>query len=1071
MAGVTVFQDHHVIERQAADKSALLQNLAKQRLFNLDDPANRLNLPADPDMAAKIGIYPHSGGPLAEYSRGLGRHLLDLENSLDGQLALQGDKAAAVRIAEQVNTLRNTMRAGLVNDDLLTNKPIDMTVVEARAKINSFFRDLESYTKNHAAQIDRFARGQVNVWEAVTVSETKVQSALDAIELSGKKAAKGPAEAAKFGLGLAVAEARQTGRLVVSPAFAQKLDTIWDTKLLDDILNGKTVVSSTNMATLFKGLKVVGVAGLIYDIGTSTAEAANASNKGDRAGAANIMARLAGRLYLGMEGAALGAAIGGAVGAPGGPVALASSVVGALVGGIGGAFIGDAAVEALWKAADDVISLLQAGTPEAGVDTPLLQPSGKYYRGLIASGMTKEVADKLVRQMNAEYKERRLQQPNASVESLIESVIKDVRANQAIEPEDEAGANVTVIRGAEYFTTIINSDSGKIETINDIKSGKLVSSKLFDSQGRKAGDIWFNSDGSSLENSYDPLTGRVATATKLNVDNSRSKQIFNSRGDVAREQRFGPSGNLTFDTEIETQKQVALSQETTRRNAADAKPNISPVANVTSQIDAHRKIIAEAEVRANTIIDQQRQADASKTIANMQADFKAAAKAIATAQINFDATAKLIAEAEARRKDVFEAIAKGEAQRRASAKAAAERQAAAKAEAERQAAARAEAERQAAAKAEAERQAAARAEAERQAAAKAEAERQAAARAEAERQAAAEKAERDRIASEEARKAQELQLQRYNERLKQEEQSRRERDERQRQWELQQQREADQRRQQAADQARRDAERERLRLESENAAFENMRRQNTFSNLPPSSTIFKQPVNLIYVTIGGKGYQSGRRIWPVALDLNGDVELDIRPLSMTKSELPKVDNIDELPHFDANGDGIRDQVAWIGPNDGMLVIDLGSNEATGPDGQIKQPGEVAFSLWKPEEQRVAELKEKGIDDTGRPVTDLEGLRFAFDTNQDNILDNRDARWSEFRIWQDFNQNGATDDGELSRLEAEGITFIDLLPLEQGVKSFPDGSMITGTSSAKRIDGTSILVGDVALAYRPSQAGL
>ncbi|KGE79638.1 hypothetical protein LW14_28130, partial [Rhizobium sp. H41] len=119
MAGVTVFQDHHVIERQAVDKSALLQNLVKQRLFNVDDPANRLNLPADPDVAAKIGIYPHSGGPLAEYSRGLGRHLLDLENSLDGQLALQGDKAAAVRIAEQVNTLRNTMRAGLVNDDLL----------------------------------------------------------------------------------------------------------------------------------------------------------------------------------------------------------------------------------------------------------------------------------------------------------------------------------------------------------------------------------------------------------------------------------------------------------------------------------------------------------------------------------------------------------------------------------------------------------------------------------------------------------------------------------------------------------------------------------------------------------------------------------------------------------------------------------------------------------------------------------------------------------------------------------------------------------------------------------------
>ncbi|WP_323690379.1 hypothetical protein [Rhizobium sp. AN95] len=174
------------------------------------------------------------------------------------------------------------------------------------------------------------------------------------------------------------------------------------------------------------------------------------------------------------------------------------------------------------------------------------------------------------------------------------------------------------------------------------------------------------------------------------------------------------------------------------------------------------------------------------------------------------------------------------------------------------------------------------------------------------------------------------------------------------------------------------------------------------------------------------------------------------------------------PAFDWNGDGKRDATAWVGPSDGLLIIDLDIDTGgPGPDGQINRPEEVAFSLWKSEEERVAELKAQGIDDTGRPVTDLEGLRFAFDTNQDNILDNRDARWSEFRVWQDFNQNGVSDEGELSTLEAEGIAYIDLLPSEQGAKAFPDGSMITGTSSAKRIDGTSILVGDVALAYRPS----
>ncbi|KGE79643.1 hypothetical protein LW14_28105, partial [Rhizobium sp. H41] len=479
-----------------------------------------------------------------------------------------------------------------------------MTKAEARTKINSFFRDLESYTENHAAQIDRFARGHVNVWEAVTVSETKIQSALDAIELSGKKAAKGPAESAKFGLGLAVAEARQTGRLVVSPAFAQKLDTIWDTNLLDDVLNGKAVVSSANMATLFKGLKVVGVAGLIYDIGTSTAEAANATSRGDGDGAANIMARLAGRIYLGIEGAALGAAIGGAVGAPGGPVALASSVVGALVGGIGGAFIGDAAIEALWKAADDVILLLQTGTPEAGVATPLLQPSGKYYRELIASGMPKEVADKLVRQLNAEYKERRLKQPNASVELLIESVIQDVQANQAIESEDEA--YVIVIRDDKYATTTVYSDRGKVETINFVETGKPVSSKLHNLLGRLIGNVQFDPDGSSVEDSFDPDTGRIMTSITISADYSSSKDIYDLRGRPTREQRYDPFGDLTSDIGPEgliNVTEVSSEYESIRRaiesqSAVEAEGQKKASAKAEAERQATEKAEAERQAAA-----------------------------------------------------------------------------------------------------------------------------------------------------------------------------------------------------------------------------------------------------------------------------------------------------------------------------------------------------------------------------------------------------------------------------------------------------------------------------------------
>ncbi|MCZ7854042.1 AHH domain-containing protein [Agrobacterium salinitolerans] len=1315
MVDIPAFQSHHIIEQQAVGKSALLEALIELGLFKVGDQANLINLPRERTVAIKMGVSPHLGGPIKEYSNGLAFQLAELEKSPDGQLAMKGDKSAALRVAGEVSSLRNTMRSAIINGDLFTNFPDENLAEVTRAINDRFYKDPKSYASKHPVEIDRFDKGQFNGWDAATASEAKLKSALEAIEQTGYKGAKGAAEVAKLELGLAVAKARQSGRLVVSPTFAQKLDGTWEAQLLKEILSGKATVSSIQMPMVLTGLKILGLAGLFYDITTSTAEAANAVDKGDKAGAGNIMARLAGRIYLGMEGGAIGAAggaaVGAALGAAGGPAALATSVVGALVGGVSGAILGDAAVDALWKAADDVVSLLQAGTQEAGVEAPLLQPSGKYYRGLIASGMPKDLADKLMRELNSEYKERRLQQPDVSAEALIESVIRDVRANQAIEPENEAGASVTTIRGGRYATTIINSGSGKIESINEIETGKPVSSVFHNNLGKKTGEVVFSADGSTTEKSYDP-------------DGNRIERSFSPQGEVVREQFYIASMNLTLDSQIVSQKKEVLirlanqararqqfgkaeanqrtasqrlqaateyfdrtqqalqvseremssliirvrdangkytyrtriatvedkfnlerlrsitagaraerdrlqsqysladqtfQQATNLMNEADEKlkyaeaelkreenfqlPMVGsanvpqqmpgPAAlgdtrsinvkstddwskdlaelrremaqagreraaapgerdvgsaeadldittflqdlqalndandNLSSDIDAFTSALTEKIARAQTDTDSQtaaakaaaakaeverqaavkveaeRQAAAKaeaerqaavkaeaerQAAAKAEAERQAAAKAeaerqaAAKAEAERQATAKAEAERQAAVKAEAErqAAAKAEAERQAAVKAEAERQAAVKAEAERQAAAKAEAERQAAVKAEAERQAAAKAEAERQAAAKAEAERQAAAKAEAERQAAAKaEAERARIASEEARKAQELQLQRYNERMRQEEQSRRERDERQRQWNLQQQREAEQRRQQAAaDQARRDAERERLNREAEQRVFENLRRQQTFSNLPSSPTIFRPPgrleINVPYnpkigITGNERWYYGGSRIRPVAFDLNGDALLEMLLLSDgVDRDIYTVAGVrhGSTAHFDSDGNGILDNTAWIGPNDGILAIDLGKSEATGPDGIISRPEEIAFSMWKSEEERVAELKAQGIDDTGRPVTDLEGLRFAFDTNQDDILDNRDARWSEFRIWQDFNQNGSSDEGELSTLEAEGIAFIDLMPRGEGAKLFPDGSMITGTSSAKRIDGTSILVGDVALAYRP-----
>ncbi|NTA59828.1 hypothetical protein G6L32_14390 [Agrobacterium tumefaciens] len=1048
MADVPAFQDHHIIERQAYRDSPLLNKLSSQGLFNLDDSANRLNLPADYDTAAKMQVSPHMGGPLANYSDALEEILSDLTRSPDGRLALQGDRAAAERVATQVNSLRDTMRAGLINGELLTNKPNNMTVAEARNKINGFFRNWESYAEAHASQIERYAKGQVNAWDAVTVSETRMQAAIDAIEQSGKKAAKGLADVKKFELGLAIAEARQAGRLVVSPAFAQKLDTIWDTKQLNDVLSGKVSASSKSFSTFSKGLNVLGRAGTAYDVGTSTLEAANAVRAGDKVGAANIMARLMGRIYAGAKGAAAGAALGGAVGAPSGPAAFVSSLLGGLVGGSAGAAIGDEAVDALWKAAGQAISILQAGAPEAGVDTPLLQPSGKYYRGLIASGMPKDVADKLMQELNAEYKKRRLEQPDASVESIVESVIKDVRANQAIEPQDEAGASVTVIKNKKYATTIINSATGKTEIKNKNKTGKPISSISYDRHGKKKSTVRFNADGSSIQNKYDSDTGQVTSSTTVGVDKSRSTKTFNPQGKVVREQRYDASGNVTFDSKIERQKkQAAAAADAEKRAAANAETkHEAGEEKATKQAAERRAAEAEKQRDAEREKLQRELEDAAFEQMRRQGAFKDMPP---SSTIGSDPKAGDAAKEQAAAKEEAE---KAEAQKKATSKANAEKKAAAKADAEKKAAAKADAEKKAAAKADAEKKAAAKADAEKKAAAKADAERK----------------ERERIAAESARAVEE-QRRRVEEARKQREQASREAQERQRKMQEQWKREDEERRRHAAaEQARRDAEADRLR------------RQMDATRIPGSGGGRRPAPGMPTPT--PRPSLPSTRPWigvPVVFDLNGDGVLDIRPLhgdagtATSTSEHASGGNVQPVkapPVFDWNGDGVADQTAWVGPEDGLLVIDLAVDGTAGADGKIDRPREVAFALWKTEDERQAELKAQGIDDTGRPVTDLEGLRFAFDSNGDTILDANDARWSEFRVWQDHNQNGVADDGELRTLDEVGIKFISLLPSPEGARAFADGSAITGTSTAQKVDGTSILVGDVTLAFRPSVSG-
>jgi Ca2+-binding RTX toxin-like protein len=174
----------------------------------------------------------------------------------------------------------------------------------------------------------------------------------------------------------------------------------------------------------------------------------------------------------------------------------------------------------------------------------------------------------------------------------------------------------------------------------------------------------------------------------------------------------------------------------------------------------------------------------------------------------------------------------------------------------------------------------------------------------------------------------------------------------------------------------------------------------------------------------------GASVPPLVLDLDGD-----------GVELTPYDGSTVL--FDMDGDGVRDKTGWVGSDDGLLALDRNGN------GTIDDIGEISF-----------------VGDAEGALSDLEGLR-AFDTDGDNFLDADDARFGEFRIWQDANHDGVSQASELKSLSELGVTHIGLT-LTRGEQD-PDVSdnVIYGTADFTWADGTQSTIGDVFFAYGPS----
>lgn len=162
---------------------------------------------------------------------------------------------------------------------------------------------------------------------------------------------------------------------------------------------------------------------------------------------------------------------------------------------------------------------------------------------------------------------------------------------------------------------------------------------------------------------------------------------------------------------------------------------------------------------------------------------------------------------------------------------------------------------------------------------------------------------------------------------------------------------------------------------------------------------------------------------PIVLDLDGN-GINIDRLS------------DSNVFMDLDGDGLQNRTAWAAAGDGVLVRDAGN------DGIISLDTEVDFTAWDPTAK-----------------SDMEALLNVFDTDHDGKLDGGDADWSLFKVMV-TNADGTSTLKTLAQL---GITSIDLVSNNQEIR-LSDGSLIHGTSTYTRSNGTTGRAGDVTLVY-------
>jgi Ca2+-binding RTX toxin-like protein len=201
------------------------------------------------------------------------------------------------------------------------------------------------------------------------------------------------------------------------------------------------------------------------------------------------------------------------------------------------------------------------------------------------------------------------------------------------------------------------------------------------------------------------------------------------------------------------------------------------------------------------------------------------------------------------------------------------------------------------------------------------------------------------------------------------------------------------------------------------------------------------------------------RLDPLVLDMDKDGYISNIPLEESNA------------YFDITGDGIRENISWIGSEDGILVYDKNQNNVI--DGINEVFGNGGINIY--DFQRFSDFREEllldgvilGTIDNSTLNQSLNGfdeLKFVVDTNGDGKIDRKDELYNQLKIWHDKNADGRASEDELDYLIDAGIKSISLNYINSNIEL--GGSTLSQASKYIDSTGNQELAADLNLEYNP-----